>query len=344
VRPLLLASNQPPRFYKGGPAIARFRGEQPTRDDVPEDWVGSSTTLFGEDHAGLTVLEDGRTLRDALAADPEAYLGPARAARHGGDPGLLVKLLDAGERLPVHLHPDREFSRRHLDCPYGKTEAWVIVEVSGAEPSVHLGFQRDVDPEELRGWVVEQDVAAMLGSLHTLRVDPGDAVLVPAGVPHAIGAGVFLVELQEPTDLSVLLEWEGFAVDGTRDGHLGLGFDVALGCVDRSGFGREALERLRRRRAEAAEQRPGVRSLFIPQADPFFRAEGIRPAPVARLEPAFAILVVLSGVGRLKTASGDVLELRGGQTLLVPYAAGECTIEGELDVVRCLAADLDEER
>ena len=67
-------------------------------------------------------------------------------------------------------------------------------------------------------------------------LSPGDRVLVPAGMPHAIGRGILLVELQEPTDFSVLLEWEGFAIDGRAEGHLGLGFDVALGCVDRAGW------------------------------------------------------------------------------------------------------------
>ena len=108
-------------------------------------------------------------------------------------------------------------------------------------PAVHLGFRRDVEAETLAGWVARQDAAAMLDALHAVPVAPGDSVLVPAGIPHAIGAGVFLVELQEPTDLSVLLEWDGFAVDGVSDGHLGLGFDVALACVDRRGWGAERL-------------------------------------------------------------------------------------------------------
>jgi mannose-6-phosphate isomerase len=54
---------------------------------------------------------------------------------------------------------------------------------------------------------------------------------VPPGVLHAVGEGV-LVELQEPEDLSILLEWRGFELDGERDGHLGLGFDLAPEAVE----------------------------------------------------------------------------------------------------------------
>jgi len=334
VRPILLGANQPPRFYKGGASIAAFRGDPPPSDNRPEDWVGSSTTLFGEDVDGLTRLEDGGFLRDAIRADPETWLGPEHAARFGADPGLLVKLLDAGERLPVHLHPDREFARRHLDCPYGKTEAWVIVEAR-PEATVHLGFRRDVDAATVRGWVDHQEVGSMLGAMHALPVRAGDGVLVPAGLPHAIGEGIFLVELQEPTDFSVLLEWEGFDLDGPADGHLKLGYDLALQCVDRSGWGQERLEALRRRAREEGDPQDGVRPLLVPAAEPFFRAEGLSvPGPLT-LDAAFAILVVLSGGGRLRTEHGGEVELARGHTLLVPHAAGRSELSGRLEAVRC---------
>jgi mannose-6-phosphate isomerase len=298
--------------------------------------VGSTTTIFGEETHGLSTLPDGRFLRDAVAADPEAFLGPAHAERFGADPALLVKLLHAGERLPVHCHPSREFSRRHLDCPFGKTEAWVIVEVEGDRPVVHLGFRHDVEAATLAGWVERQEADALLGALHALEVSPGDAVLVPAGVPHAIGAGVLLVELQEPTDFSVLLEWESFGVDGRADGHLGLGYDLALTCVDRSGFGSEALARLRQHTADARELRPGAWSVFVPDADPYFRAERLLPRPRAALEPSFSILVVLDGAGRLETEHGGELPLTRGDTVLVPYATGAASVSGEVAVIRCL--------
>ena len=88
--------------------------------------MGSVTAAFGSDAQGLSRLPNGRLLRDALAADPEVFLGRAHVERFGADPALLVKLLDAGQRLPVHSHPSREFARRHLDRPYGETEARVI--------------------------------------------------------------------------------------------------------------------------------------------------------------------------------------------------------------------------
>jgi mannose-6-phosphate isomerase len=335
VTPIELAPNQLHHFYRGGEGIARFRGIPSTDDHAPEDWIGSTATMFGTDGAGLSALPDGRLLRDAIAGDPVAYLGPAHTTEYGADPALLVKLLDPGERLPVHFHPDGAFARHHLGLTHGKTEAWLIVETQGERPTVWLGFSEDVGADELAHWVDRQDSAAMLDALNELTVAPGDCFFVPAGLPHAIGEGVFLVELQEPSDLTVLLEWSGFDIDGRRDGHLGLGFDTALEGARRGTVPGDELARLTRRTASVSESRPGARTLLPPAAGSFFRAERLRPSPAVSLEPAFSILVVVDGEGSLETEGGRV-RLSRGESLLVPYAAGPGELKGSVDVLRCL--------
>lgn len=335
MEPIVLGPNQIHRFYRGGEAIARFRGIAHRDDFAPEDWVGSATAVFGSEPVGMTMLPDGRSLAEAIEADPEGFLGAEHAERFGAELGLLVKLLDAGQQLPVHCHPDREFSRRHLDCPYGKTEAWVIAEVRSPEPFVHLGFRHDVDRATLTEWVTGQDTEAILSATHRLPAAVGDSLLVPAGIPHAIGEGVFLVELQEPTDLSVLLEWDGFDIDGARDGHLGLGFDTALACVDRSGWGQQQLARLRGGRQG---RRVGVEPLFPAEADPFFRAERIRPESEASLPAGFSILVVTDGSGALSWGERG-LDVGRGDTVLIPFAAGDCSLRGSIEAIRCLPPD-----
>ena len=179
---IALPANQPETFYRGAGRIAGFRGHGVP--DRPEDWVASTTSRFGLGPSGITTLPDGRLLTEAIAADRRWWLGPERA-----DSGILVKLLDAGQRLPVHVHPDRAFAHEHLASPYGKTEAWVIV---SAEPDavVHLGFARDVSPGELAAWVRDQEVDAMLAATNRVPIRAGDALLCPARMPHAIGAGI----------------------------------------------------------------------------------------------------------------------------------------------------------
>jgi mannose-6-phosphate isomerase len=256
-------------------------------------------------------------------------------AQYGTDPALLVKLLDAGERLPVHVHPDRAFARSRLGLAHGKTEAWLIVEARSAHPTVWLGFREDVDLDVLAGWVDRQERSSMLDALNELTVAPGDCIFVPAGLPHTIGEGVLLVELQEPADLSVLLEWTGFRVDGPRDGHLGLGFGVALESVRRRALRGDELAELKRQTEAAPESRPGARTVLPTAATSFFRAERLRPAPAVTLERAFSILVVVDGDGRLETEDGTAM-LSRGKSLLVPHAAGPGELTGSIDVIRCL--------
>lgn len=307
-------SNRPPeRFYRGGAGITSFRGEPPAAGREPEDWIGSTTTIFGEPSLGLTRLRDGRLLRDAIESDPVGWLGPVHVGRWGSDARLLVKLLDAGQRLPVHAHPDDEFAARHLGHAHGKAEAWYIL--TGG--MVHLGLIRDVGEAELAALVADQNVSALLDLLHAVEVEPGDVVWVPPGELHAIGAGVLLLELQQPEDLSILLEWQGFEIDGARDGHLRLGFEVALRAVNRSARTPDELAGLIR----AA---PASGSVFPADADPYFRLERLPVDGAAEVAPGFAVLVVTEGALEI----GDVAAPRGS-TLLLPAADGPTGVDGE---------------
>ena len=171
----------------------------------------------------------------------------------------------------------------------------------------------------------------MLDALNRVPVTAGDTFFVPAGQLHVIGEGLLIVELQEPSDLSVLLEWEGFEIDGAAEGHLGLG--LRHRPVGRRP--RPAERRGARRAARGPGGRArGVERLFPPEADEFFRAERLRPQPSSELDRGYSIVVVLEGSGRLVTEAGD-LDLTRGDSVLVPWAAGEGALEGELSALRC---------
>ena len=318
MKPLELGANQIHRFYRGGSRIAAFRELPPTGDDAPEDWVASTTTVFGEDELGLSRLDNGVRLRDAFAADPEAFFEPAHRAAYGAEPALLLKLLDAGERLPLHFHPDAAFAAAHLGTSHGKTEAWIILE---AEPAacVHVGFSGDLDEHELAERVAGQDVAAFLETMNRLPVAAGDSIFVPAGLPHVIGEGILLLELQEPSDLSLLLEWKGAMRED--EAFLGLPRDVALSAVTRSAVDVEPLTSSR-----------GT-SLFPPEADRFFRADIV--AEGARLDPAFSVLIVTEGEGELRAGNAGTLAIRRGSVVLLPFASGAAELAGSVRAIRC---------
>jgi mannose-6-phosphate isomerase len=327
VNPIVLPPNVLHHFYVGGARIAGLRGLDLADDHMPEEWIGAVNTTFGDATRGLSRLPDGTFVRDAIAAAPEDYLGAPHVARWGTDPGLLVKLLDAGQRLPVHFHPSLPFASEHLGLTHGKTEAWIILE---ADPgaSVWAGFAEEVDLDTIRRWMRDQDSAAMLAAMRELPVGPGDAIFIPAGTPHAIGEGILLVELQEPTDLSISIEWTGFELN-PDSARLGLDWDVALQAVDRTAWDDERLAALTR----------GNGSLLGADADPYFRADHIEGG--AQLDQGFAILVGTDGAGTLETDRGGEMPFTRGDAVLIPHAAGAGELRGDVAAIRSRPADPD---
>ena len=221
--PIELGQNRPRRFYRGGRLLEAFRGRRGADDDDrPEDWVGSATRTWsppgsplGDAGRSPIVVGDRRLYLDqALAEAPEAMVGEAWLAAAGPTLGLLVKLLDAAVRLPVHAHPTRAAAGRLLGSAFGKTEAWIVLGTRDDESPARVwaGFREPVTPALLHEWIETQDVSAMLGALAERAVAAGDVLLIPGGTPHAIGPGVFLLELQEPTDFSIVAETRGFPI------------------------------------------------------------------------------------------------------------------------------------
>ena len=223
MKPLRLPPNQLHRFYRGGAAIARFRGTPSSDEYAPEDWVGStSTTSAPRRRQACHGSRTGRS-REAVAADPEASSARSTCAASAPTPCCSCSCSTRANGSPCTATPDDDFARARLGAPRGKTEAWLILEPG----EIHLGFREDRRPSDgahrLGGC---QDGEAMLAALNERAVAAGDCVYVPARTPHAIGEGVFMVEVQQPSDLGALLEWRHRT--GSEAAHMGLGWEAAL--------------------------------------------------------------------------------------------------------------------
>ncbi len=149
-QPIKLAANQFDHFYKGGQRIGKLRNG-PGGPMRPEEWLGSTTTRFGSITQGLTILEDGTTLKESVLTNPESWLGKAHVNRYGASVELLVKLLDPAQRLPVHFHPNRNFAKQHLGVPHGKTEAWIVLEAP-QDAWVGMGFESKMSLDVVKKW------------------------------------------------------------------------------------------------------------------------------------------------------------------------------------------------
>jgi mannose-6-phosphate isomerase len=347
--PLRLGPNRVYRFYLGGALMDAFRGLPDPRDiDHPEDWVGSVTpavnppehTFPGEGLSSVEVDGQERRLADLLAAAPELVAGPEVVARYGATTALLVKLLDAGSRLPVHGHPTREFARRVLDSQFGKAEAWYVLatrQLPGQpSPRVWLGFHDDLTREELAALIEAQDGAAIRAAMNEFPVAAGDAIFVRPGLLHATGAGVFLVEAQEPTDFSVVAEYADYPMDPDK-AHLGLGWATMLDCFDRGGVAGDSLAAL-----HPAPVRVGggegqgwqLDDVLGEQSHPYFRMErlAVQDSAPWPYPGRFAVVIVTDGSGYAETVHGQ-LPLTRGDTLAVLAGTAQTTIGGKVELL-----------
>jgi mannose-6-phosphate isomerase len=353
-RPIPLDPNRVYRFYRGGALIDRFRGSADARDtDYPEDWVGSITPARNpgaghppDEGLSMVALPSGQqmALKALLEAFPKETLGPAHVAKYGASTGLLVKLLDSSIRLPIHCHPTRPFARQHFDSIFGKTEAWIVVEtreIPGVEPYVMLGFKEGVEKNTFRRQVERQEIADMKAGLHRIPVKPGDIFYVKAGLPHAIGEGVFLIEAQEPTDFSIVAEWAGFPIEA-ENAHLGLGWDVAIDCFDFTNYRpQQLIQEYRLDPLLLRQERDGEEwQLLGGKTADYFRATRLQARGELPIDEAgFYIGIVTRGQGALSGAFGEI-ELRQGDSFVcsaaVPTHAFRSAGAEPLEVVRCL--------
>ncbi len=338
--PVRLASERAWRTYHGGRLIDELHGVRPASDThFPEDWIISTVRAINvgrEDVVeGLNRLADtGTTLKDFIAANPSAALGPAHVARWGESPGVLVKLIDAAERLGVQCHPDKDKARAFFDSPFGKTECWHVVggrEIDGEKPCVYMGFKPGVTEAAWRDVFDRQDIPAMLGMLHRLEVHPGDTFLIEGGTPHAIGAGCLLIEIQEPTDYTFRTERitpQGFAIS-ERACHYGIGFEKMFSCFHYEGYDEMETRRLRMvpPRVVASDAGSTRTEIVGYSGTACFALERLDVAGTCRIAPdgVFSGLYVLSGRGRLEGADGSV-PIKPGDQFFVPASSEEFVI------------------
>jgi mannose-6-phosphate isomerase len=357
--PILLLPNRVWRFYTGGMMIDRFKGEPSVRDThYPEEWVGSLVQAVnpqphykqGEGLQLVTVDRQTVGLKEAIEANPEGMLGGEHVRVYGTDAALLVKLLDASIRLVLHAHPTKEFAKQHLNSCFGKTEAWFILETRPdvEEPCVYDSFKDEVSPRRWRELIDRQDVKEMMRLVHKIPVKPGDVVYVKAGLPHAIGAGVFMVELQEPTDFALIYEREcaGFAFE-PKDCFMGLDADLALSNTIHRVYSWEEVQRellIKPKEIRREGKSTEVQLLGYNTTECF---AGHRLTVVESLSDdtrdRFCILIVLDGEGVLVHENGE-LKVRRGHEIFLPAAVGKHLFktapEKKMTIMKCLPAAL----
>ncbi|HXI83521.1 MAG TPA: class I mannose-6-phosphate isomerase [Verrucomicrobiae bacterium] len=328
---LPLGPNPVWRSYRGGSVLRAFRGQPGTGDDhFPEDWLASTVLARNGENSqgvreGLSRISsaDNGLLIELLKQKPGFWFGAGQRARQDSAAfGVLWKLLDSSVRLQFQAHPDARFARRHLNSPAGKTECWYILGTRG-EAHVYLGFQHSPSREAWARMIREQRVDEMLACFEKIRVQPGDCYVVPAGTPHAIGAGVFMMELMEPTDWVVRCETTNAGLTLAPDAcFMGLDLETCMEVFDYRPYSLAEVRRIFQQSPRELVRTSAYceEELIGPAYHEYFRLHRLRGHGDASWQGGeLLLLIIIKGEADL-VCGRQRQPVRAGQTLLLPGA------------------------
>ena len=286
----------------GGEKIAPYKGIATDQRNIGESWELSGV----KDNESVVAEgpEAGTSLPELIARHGAALLGKANYGRFGEEFPLLIKFIDARQDLSIQVHPNDELAwERHKSK--GKTEMWYVVDADkGAR--LRSGFAKQVTPGQYETSVEVNTITDILAD-YTIR--PGDVFFLPAGRVHSIGAGAFIAEIQQTSDITYrIYDYGRLGADGKpRQLHIPQALDVTL------------------REPPKAQDFHG----HLAQCD-YFTVDAVEgDFEDVCDETSFTSLLVLEGRGTLtETATGESLPIRKGQSLFLPAGTGAYAVTG----------------
>lgn len=314
----------------GGDALYRKYGIE-----LPSSNIGESWNIASHEN-GMSVVADGhlkgKTLEELIELYDEEFLGTALSPEHSSKFPLLIKLLDATDILSVQVHPDDDYAAVYEDGELGKTEMWYIID---AKPGASLvyGIEPGTTKEEFKRSIEEGNLEKYLKKL---KVEPGDVLYMPAGMVHAIGAGILICEIQQNSDTTYrVYDWNRVGQDGRPRA---LHIDKALDVIDFEGeYDREKLEGL------TVDENGARRTYYI--ATEYFAIEKLE------IESQFSdstdgskfyTLSVMEGSGRIEY-NGDSITFCGGQSILIPASLGKYRIVGDCVLIKAYVPEVEKD-
>jgi mannose-6-phosphate isomerase len=295
----------------GGEKIKEFKHLQTGLEQVGESWEVSGVKDSETVVDGGTY--DGCKLNELVAQLKEKLVGHENYERFGNEFPLLIKFIDARQDLSIQVHPSDETAVRQ-GKPRGKTEMWYLLE-SDEGAQLYSGLNREITPDEYKQMV---DNGAIVDALARHTVSEGDVFYIPGGRIHSIGAGCFLVEIQQTSDVTYrIYDFKRRDKDGNyRELHT----ELAAESIDYNVHDDYCVK-------------------YTPQPDesvPLVDCPYFTTAVYDLTEPmvldyseldSFVILIGLKGSGKL-TCAGQTVSLEAGQTVLIPATAQEVKVEG----------------
>ncbi|MDD4777593.1 MAG: mannose-6-phosphate isomerase [Fermentimonas sp.] len=286
----------------GGSAITDFKNIKPTRDGIGESWEisGVENNISEISNGELS----GLSLEELLSEKKELLVGKKVYNKFGATFPLLIKFIDAKDDLSIQVHPDDEMAKERHNS-FGKTEMWYVV---NAAPGAFLysGFEKSISPDE---YVDSVKDGSFTGKLKKHTVKEGDVFFLPAGRVHAIGAGCFIAEIQQTSNITYrIFDYDRRDADGnTRELHT----ELAKDAIDFKVYDSYKTE-------FNNETNQPVKLISCPYFTTNLLELDIQMSRDLKKIDSFIIYMCISGHCTLKDNKGNSVFIDRGETVLIP--------------------------
>jgi mannose-6-phosphate isomerase len=294
----------------GGDKIIPFKHLSTVMENVGESWE-----ISGVKDNETIAAGDGRSLNQLVRDMKGRLVGEANYQRFGDEFPLLIKLIDARQDLSIQVHPTDEIAHRQ-GRERGKTEMWYVMD-SAPDAKLYNGLKLQITPEQYKQMVADDTICDALAQY---SVKEGDCFFIPAGRIHAIGAGCFLVEIQQTSDVTYrIYDFKRKDKDGnyrqlhTQEASESINYTV--------------LDDYR------THYQPQTNESQLLVECPYFNTAVYDLTEAMRIDyselDSFVILIGMKGEGTL-TIDGETVAFSAGETILIPASAQEVRTEGTI--------------
>jgi mannose-6-phosphate isomerase len=313
-------------YIWGGRSLSEF-GKTLPEGKVAESWEISCHPN------GTSIISNGEfkgiSLPDFIKKFGHQIIGNALPKEAVSKFPLLVKFIDANDKLSVQVHPDDAYANSYENGEFGKNEMWYIIKAKKGAKLVY-GVKPGLTKELLTKLVEEDRIEE---GMNFIEVSPGDVVNIPAGLVHAIGEGIILAEVQQNSDLTYrVFDYNRVDKDGNKRP---LHIEKALDVIDYK---------------EVQEKAKGLEIKIDTNSSKTYKiANNYFSIELLNIDGSidenadgskFVMYVIIEGDGQIEFESG-ITKVCQGESLLIPAAMGKYTLRGKLKILKAYVPDLE---
>ena len=301
----------------GGDEICEFKDITPRQKGIGESWEISGV------EGDVSVVAEGelkgKRLDELIAEYKDKLVGKSVFKKFGDKFPLLIKFIDARDNLSIQVHPDDELGMKRHNS-FGKTEMWYVINAE-RDAFLYSGFAKEMTADE---YVKSIEEDTFVDALDKHEVKAGDVFFLPAGRVHAIGAGTFIAEIQQTSNITYRI-YDYNRKDANGNGRE-LHTELAKDAIDFTIYDNHQNHYTRQKDEAVLLESCQYFTTNLLELDKEMKRD------FSKID-SFVIQICMGGACTIADDKGNVLKVKKGETILLPADTQNITINPEGSVL-----------